>query len=77
MTIRLGVKQYRAGKPPTALALVIWAVVAWVVVTFYIPMAWDRYLLPIQSGNSLLAAVAAAAVWDRLGRRGSDFETRS
>ena len=58
--------QYRSGRPPTALALVVWAVVAWAVVTVYLPMAWDRYLLPIQSGNALLAAIAVAAIWERI-----------
>jgi 4-amino-4-deoxy-L-arabinose transferase-like glycosyltransferase len=65
-TIRLGMSQYRAGRPPAALAVVIWAVVAWAVVTLYLPMAWDRYLLPIQSGNALLAATAIAAIWARI-----------
>ena len=36
--------------------------------TVYLPMAWDRYLLPIQSGNALLAALAASAIWDRWSR---------
>jgi 4-amino-4-deoxy-L-arabinose transferase-like glycosyltransferase len=62
---RLGVAQFRAGQPPTALALVVWAIVAWTVVTLYLPMAWDRYLLPIQSVNALLAATAVAAIWKR------------
>jgi 4-amino-4-deoxy-L-arabinose transferase-like glycosyltransferase len=66
MAFRLGVFQYRAGQPPTALALFIWAIVAWSVVTFYLPMAWDRYLLPIQSANALLAAVGIAAIWRRI-----------
>ena len=34
--------------------------------TVYLPMAWDRYLLPIQSGNALLAAIAVAAIWARI-----------
>jgi hypothetical protein len=29
-------------------------------------MAWNRYLLPIQAPNALLAAVAMSAIWDRL-----------
>ncbi len=66
MSIRLGVSQYRAGQPPIAFALVIWAGTAWAVVTVYLPMAWDRYLLPIQSGNALLAAIAVAAIWERI-----------
>ena len=65
-SIRLGMSQYRTGQPPTALALAVWAVVAWAVVTNYLPMAWDRYLLPIQSANALLAAVAVAAIWEQI-----------
>jgi hypothetical protein len=65
-SLRLGVAQLRAGEPPAALALVVWAVCAWVVVTLYLPMAWDRYQLPIQSGNALLVAVGVSALWDRL-----------
>jgi hypothetical protein len=32
-------------------------------------MAWDRYLLPIQSGNALLAAMGMSALWERLAGR--------
>ena len=28
--------------------------------------AWDRYQLPIQSGNAALAAVGITCLWDRL-----------
>jgi 4-amino-4-deoxy-L-arabinose transferase-like glycosyltransferase len=65
-SIRLGVSQYRGGRPPAALALVVWALMAWGVVTVYLPMAWDRYLLPIQSANALLAAVGVVALGDRI-----------
>ena len=65
-SIRLGCAQLRDGKPPFGLALVVWAVCAWAVVTLYLPMAWDRYQLPIQSGNALLAAVGITCLWDRL-----------
>ncbi len=65
--MRLGLEQQlRAGQPPAALALVVWAVCAWAVVTLYLPMAWDRYQLPIQSGNALLAAVGFSCVWERV-----------
>ena len=63
---RLGRSQLRAGRPPTAVAGLIWAAVAWFVVAAYLPMAWDRYLLPIQAPNALLAAVGVSALWDRL-----------
>ena len=64
--VRLGLSQYHAGQPPTPLALVVWAIVAWTVVTAYLPMAWDRYLLPIQSVNALLAGLAIAAMRQRI-----------
>jgi len=65
-SVRLGRAQFQTGQPPTAAALVAWTVLAWIVVSVYLPMAWNRYLLPIQSGNALLAALAASAIWDRL-----------
>ena len=74
-SIRLGFVQYHSGQAPTAVALVIWTALGWVVVTLYIPMAWNRYLLPIQSGNALLAALAAATVWDKLAGRDSLADT--
>ncbi|MFI5460674.1 MAG: ArnT family glycosyltransferase [Isosphaerales bacterium] len=74
-SLRLGRSQLRAGRPPAAIALVVWTALAWTVVTVYLPMAWDRYLLPIQSGNALLAALAASTIWDRLVRRGPVAET--
>jgi 4-amino-4-deoxy-L-arabinose transferase-like glycosyltransferase len=61
-SVRSARRQFRAGQPPTAAALLLWAAMAWVVVAIYLPMAWDRYLLPIQSGNALLAAMAAQRV---------------
>jgi hypothetical protein len=66
VSIRMGLSQNQSGLAPTAVALVIWASLGWAVVTLYIPMAWNRYLLPIQSGNALLAALAAGAVWDKI-----------
>ena len=65
-SIRLGRDQLRSGVPPTAVALLIWAAVAWIVVAVYLPMAWDRYMLPIQAPNALLAAVGVSVLWDRL-----------
>jgi hypothetical protein len=37
-----------------------------VVVTIYLPMAWDRYLLPPQSVNALLTALAISSIYDRV-----------
>jgi hypothetical protein len=67
-SVRLGRSQLGAGGAPTAFALVIWAVVACVVVAAYLPMAWDRYLLPIQAPSALLAAVALEPLWDPVQR---------
>ena len=60
---RLGMAQLRAGEPPTALALLVWAFVSWAVVASYLPLAWDRYLLPIQAPNAMLAAVGLAGLY--------------
>ena len=65
-SIRMGRDQLRSGIPPTAIALLIWVAVAWIVVAVYLPMAWDRYMLPIQAPNALLAAVGVSSLWDRL-----------
>ncbi len=64
--VRLGRAQFQTGQPPMAAALGVWILLAWLVVSVYLPMAWNRYLLPIQSGNALLAALAVSAIWDRL-----------
>jgi 4-amino-4-deoxy-L-arabinose transferase-like glycosyltransferase len=66
---RLGRAQLQTGQLPAGLALLVWALMSWLVVVAYLPMAWDRYLLPIQSANMLLAALAACSLWDRLSRR--------
>ena len=65
-SFRLGCRQLRAGEAPTGIALVLWGAITWVVVTIYLPMAWDRYLLPPQSVNALLAALAVSAIYDRV-----------
>ncbi len=62
---RVGRRQVLEGAMPTAWALSIWAIAAWFVVAAYLPMAWDRYLLPIQVPNTLLAVVGMAGVWER------------
>ncbi len=66
VSFRAGLAQLREGRPPTSPALVIWAFIAWAVVGIYLPMAWDRYLLPIQVPNALLAAVGAVALYDSI-----------
>ncbi|WP_165244288.1 4-amino-4-deoxy-L-arabinose transferase [Paludisphaera soli] len=61
-----GRKQLQDGSPPTSWAIAAWAVIALAVVTLYLPMAWDRYQLPIQAPFALLAASAVFGVWDGL-----------
>jgi hypothetical protein len=70
-----GRRQCAAGEPPTAWAIAVAAVVAALVVTAYLPLAWDRYLLSLQPGSALLAAGVAVAAAEglaaaMLGRRG-------
>ncbi len=66
LAARLVVVQRRARVYPRALFLLAYAGAAWGVVAYYLPMAWDRYLLPIQAPATLLAAVAATSLWDWL-----------
>jgi hypothetical protein len=61
-----GWRQHRSDEPPTAWAVAVHALVALATVTAFIPLAWDRYYLPIQPGAALLAAGATVAAWDRL-----------
>jgi 4-amino-4-deoxy-L-arabinose transferase-like glycosyltransferase len=67
---RRGRRQHAEGRAPTAHALLVQALLALVVVTAFIPLAWDRYHLPLQPPAVLLAASALAAVDDVLRRRG-------
>jgi 4-amino-4-deoxy-L-arabinose transferase-like glycosyltransferase len=61
----LGRRQLRAGAPPTAWAILLQACAAFVTVTAFLPLAWDRYLLPIQSGSALLVAGVTDAALHR------------
>ena len=57
---RLGAAQNSAGVPPTCWAALALFAVSFSVVTAYLPMAWDRYFLPLQVPAALLAAIAAS-----------------
>ena len=63
-----GCSQCEAGAPPTAWAVLVHFGVAFAVVTLYLPMAWDRYLLPIQAPAALLASGVAVAAAECVGR---------
>ncbi|AMV36967.1 ArnT family glycosyltransferase [Planctomyces sp. SH-PL62] len=62
----VGLLQLQREAAPSAWAAAAWALVSLAVVTLYLPMAWDRYLLPIQAPFALLAASALLGVWDAL-----------
>ncbi|MDG3006291.1 phospholipid carrier-dependent glycosyltransferase [Paludisphaera mucosa] len=66
--LAIGLVQFHRREPPAAWAAAAWAVVSLVVVASYLPMAWDRYQLPIQAPFTLLAASALVAIGDALGR---------
>ena len=65
MALRRGASQRARGEPPTAWAILVQAMVAVLVVTAYLPLAWDRYFLSLQPVSALLAAVAVAALSER------------
>ena len=66
VALRRGWRQHRAGEPPSAWAVLIQASLATVVVTAFIPLAWDRYFLSIQPGFALLASFAMVGIFDRV-----------
>ncbi|MFO0890408.1 MAG: 4-amino-4-deoxy-L-arabinose transferase [Isosphaeraceae bacterium] len=65
---------WRRGVPPLSGLVAIWACLAALVVGTYLPMAWDRYQLPVQAPACVLAACVLAAAGRRLGER---FHTRA
>ena len=66
----IGFAQRRRGQPSAAWAIPLGFVVCVATVGAFLPLAWDRYLLPIQAMSGLMAAGAVVAVFDRLTRRG-------
>jgi|GEM_PF-1580431 len=61
-----GRRQFLAGQPPVAWAVLLAAGVAFLTVTAYLPMTWDRYFLPLQSWSCLLAGCVAVDACGRL-----------
>jgi 4-amino-4-deoxy-L-arabinose transferase-like glycosyltransferase len=57
----LGRMQLGDSQAPTGWALIMWSALTLVVVMVYLPMAWDRYQLPIQAPAALLAALPLAS----------------
>lgn len=72
-----GWNQSKATLPPTAWALLAQAMVTGTVVTTYIPLAWDRYFLPLQAVSALLGAGALLAAADAIVRRGKSILVRT
>ena len=56
-----GRAQCRRGDPPSSWAVLLGFVVALVAIASFIPLAWDRYYLPIQPGAVLLASSVLAS----------------
>lgn len=69
-TLGRGKSQLRSGAVPRAWALSIQFVISLATVGLFLPLAWDRYFLPIQGIASLMAAFAAVALYDAIRRRG-------
>ena len=65
-----GRDQRARDEPPMSWALLVHFLVALVVVTTYLPLAWDRYFLSLQAPASLLAAGAVVAGVRRLAHTG-------
>jgi hypothetical protein len=60
--VRLGRRQLARNDPPTGWAALLHAGIALGVVAAFLPLAWDRYYLPIQGPFALLGAVPLAAL---------------
>ena len=56
LQLKNGRDQWRSRKPPIGLAIAGMTGLAVVVITGFIPLAWDRYYLSIQPGAALLVA---------------------
>ncbi len=53
-----GMRSIRRGEPPVAWAVLGYFAVTLATVSAFLPLAWDRYLLPIQAPSALLVAGA-------------------
>ncbi|MFO0956735.1 MAG: phospholipid carrier-dependent glycosyltransferase [Isosphaeraceae bacterium] len=64
-----GYLKVRLGEIPGEWCLLLYALVALITVTAFIPLAWDRYYLSIQAGNALMVGVAREALFDTIRAR--------
>jgi hypothetical protein len=63
-----GWRQFRSGEPLTAWAILAPAGITCAAVVLYLPLAWDRYLLPLQPWSALLVAGLVATTWSAIAR---------
>ncbi len=68
--LRRGLDQFRQGVPPLAALIVAYFVVVDSVVTSFLPLAWDRYMMSIQPPSALIASMFLVWCFDRLSGRG-------
>ncbi len=66
VVFRRGREQRSRGESPAAWALLLQWGITLATVTAFLPLAWDRYYLPLQASSSLLASAAVVALVDRL-----------
>jgi 4-amino-4-deoxy-L-arabinose transferase-like glycosyltransferase len=62
VVLRLGRRQWRSGEAPVGWALAVQGAVTAVVVTLFIPLAWDRYTLSLQPVAALIVGVGVVTV---------------
>jgi 4-amino-4-deoxy-L-arabinose transferase-like glycosyltransferase len=71
-----GRNQSRRGEPPTGWAIALAALLTFLAVTSFIPLAWNRYYLSLQPGAILLASAAVTAPFARRDRAGAKRDRR-
>ena len=64
-----GVQQVKQNLPPLAWLLPAYLGLVIIVVTAFIPLAWDRYMMSIQPAASLVGASFFVAGWDQIRRK--------
>ena len=77
LLIGRGARQLRLSDVPAAWLLPVYLGVVITVVTAFIPLAWDRYLMSVQPASSLVGASFLVAGWDQIRRKFSPGERTS